>query len=527
MDFHLTFIADDWEFLVRRQGFGPDVYLEPFKEHLIAGPALIFKGLLAVFGLSSAAPFYVASIALFLSSVVLLFVYLRRRVGDWLALLGAVSILFLGAAFEDFLWISPMNYYGTMVAGLAMLLALDRRDKVGDRIACAALVVSIAFSSLGLAFAAGALFDLAFGRRPRLTRSYIAIVPLVLYGLWWLGWGHNSEGSIDFGSIWHLPSYIFRAAGAGVTSLLGLASNDGSEPSQPHLIWGELVLIVAVVAAGARVALERRPSRDLLVVLAIALAFWVLTGIKPNLPNLAHTAEHSATSSRYQYISAVFLLLVAAEILRGMRIPAWVTAGGAVVVGLTIWGGVSLMYREYSERWRPASDSLRSSLAAVEIAGSSARPDFRVVFPPAITVSDATYLDAVTKHGTPAFSEKELEGRPEAERAGADLTIAQALGLALHRPSAATQSLQCQGVDASAQGATGITLLHGGFTLENRAAAPLEVELSRFAEEFSVNFGPVQPGVKTALTIPPDSSVKPWTVGLLGDGPARLCTTSE
>jgi hypothetical protein len=443
MDFRLTFIADDWEWVVKRQGFGPDVYLEPFKEHLTAGPALIFKALLAVFGLQSASPYYVVSTALFLASAVLLFAYLRRRVGDWLALLGAISVLFLGAAFEDFLWLSPMNYYGSMVGGLAMLLALDRGDKAGDRIACGALVVSIAFSSLGLAFAAGAIVDLAFGRRPRRSRAYVSALPLVLYGLWWLGWGHNSESSIDLASIWHLPSYVFRAAAAGVTSMLGLASNDGSEPSQPHLIWGELVLVAAIVAAGFRLALSRKVSRGLLVALAVALAFWILTGIKPNLPNLAHSPEHTATSSRYQYISAVFLLLIAAEVLRGLRIPRWVTIAGAVVVSFAVWGGITLMHREWKERWLPASNLTRSSLAAVEIAGHAGQPSFRVIFPPAITVTDATYLDAVAEHGSPAYSEEELEARPGPERLSADLTIAQALGLALQEPEPGIKAARC------------------------------------------------------------------------------------
>ena len=75
--------------------------------------------------MDSALPFRVVSIAIFLASVAVLFVYLRRRVGEWLALAGAVLILFLGAAWEDLLWPFQIGYFGSMASGLGMLLALD------------------------------------------------------------------------------------------------------------------------------------------------------------------------------------------------------------------------------------------------------------------------------------------------------------------------------------------------------------------------------------------------------------------
>jgi hypothetical protein len=94
----------------------------------VVGPALVYKLLQTFFGMSSAMPYYAVSISLFLTSAVLLFAYLRSRVGDWLALLAAVLILFLGAAFEDLLWAFQLGYFASAAAGLGMLLALDRED---------------------------------------------------------------------------------------------------------------------------------------------------------------------------------------------------------------------------------------------------------------------------------------------------------------------------------------------------------------------------------------------------------------
>ena len=90
LDSQLTFIADDWELLVARDGLSVATVFEPFHESIVVGPALVYKLLQSVFGMSSATPFYVVSISLFLTSAVLLFALLRVRVGDWLGLPGGV-----------------------------------------------------------------------------------------------------------------------------------------------------------------------------------------------------------------------------------------------------------------------------------------------------------------------------------------------------------------------------------------------------------------------------------------------------
>jgi hypothetical protein len=519
-DSQLTFIADDWMLLVKRHGWSADYFLHPFHGNVVVGPAFTYRFLQEIFGMGSATPYYCFAIAAFLASATVLFVYLRRRTGDWLALLGAVLILFLGAAFEDLLFAFQVGYFIAIAAGLGMLIALDREDDRGDVVACGLLVVSLAFSSVGLAFAAGALLDLALGRRPWTKRIHVAFLPIGLYALWWVGWGHLAGNHVSVHNVLTTPEFVFKAASAGIASLLGLATGDGSEPSQPHLIWGKLLLLGGLAFLAFRIVKERTVPRGLAVALAIGLTFWALAGINRDVSRLP-------TSSRFQYPSAVFLLLIAAELLRGLRVPRLAVIAAAVVTGAAIVGGVSLLDREHSERWVPYANSLRSSLAAVEIAGDSADPRFPVFFPPDIEAPTRWYLSAVREHGSPAFSEAELEARPSTERVSADLTIAQALGLALASPKSTERTLRCQALEASAAGYTGVTLLRGGFTLTNASGAPIEVLLSRFAEELSVALGSVDPGISTSLEVPVDGSSRAWNLGLRGRGPVRLCTTEQ
>src|SRR5260221_1539168 len=161
-----------------------------------------------------------------------------------------------------------------MAAGLGMLLALEREDEKGDRIACAVLAASLAFSSIGLTFIVGAAVEIALGRRPRGRRLYVALLPFALYAFWWVGWGHTAKSNLSLHNVEHLPRFVFNAASAGITSLLGLATGDGGEPSQPHLIWGKVLLVPLIAGVGWRIYRDRALPPGLPLALALGPLFW-------------------------------------------------------------------------------------------------------------------------------------------------------------------------------------------------------------------------------------------------------------
>ena len=78
--------------------------------------------------MESLLPYAIVSTASFLASVMLLFLYLRRRVGDWLALAGVLPLLFMGTASEVLLWPFEMSFTASMATGIGALLALERGD---------------------------------------------------------------------------------------------------------------------------------------------------------------------------------------------------------------------------------------------------------------------------------------------------------------------------------------------------------------------------------------------------------------
>src|SRR5207344_711862 len=90
---HLTFLVDDWDLLLSRRGFNAHALFDPHANHLIVGPTLIYKAIQATFGMDSIVPYAAVAIVCFLASVLLLFIYLSRRVGDWIAIAAVLPIL--------------------------------------------------------------------------------------------------------------------------------------------------------------------------------------------------------------------------------------------------------------------------------------------------------------------------------------------------------------------------------------------------------------------------------------------------
>ena len=227
----ITFFLDDWAVLLHRRGLSADVILDPNNQHPAMVPVLIYKALLATVGMDSARPFQVVEVVSFLVADALLFVWIRRRVGAWLALAAVVPILFLGSAYEDLLWQFQVGYFGSMACGLGMLLALDRDDRIGDRWACALLAASMTFSSVGLAFLAPAGIHVAWDERRR-RRAYVVLVPAALYALWWLGWGHTAQSTVGIKNIATSASYVIDGLSSSISSLLGLATSRAAAPSR-------------------------------------------------------------------------------------------------------------------------------------------------------------------------------------------------------------------------------------------------------------------------------------------------------
>lgn len=522
---HLTFYGDDWEFLLTRRGMSLGVFLNPHNDHITIIPVAIYKALLAIFGMTSAVPFQIVSTLVFLLSVVLLFVYLRRRCGNWPGLLAAVLILFMGAAWSDLLWSFQIGFSGSVAAGIGALLALDRDDRRGDLAACTLLVVAIAFSELGVPFAVATFVSVVLGPPPRRRRLYISLAPVALYGLWYLGWGHRAHQWASFHNLVNSPKFVFDSASQNLASLLGLATplSGHANVNLVGLNWGRILLIITIGLAIWRVRRLGGPSRWLWAVLAAGGAFWFLTAVNA-IPGLRTPA-----SSRYQYPGAIFVLLIAAELLHGVRIERrGLTVAAAVTVAAVI-SGLILLQDGYNLRREP-NDLLRARLAAVEIGRGGERDNLRVGFPPLQAFDARLYFSAVDAFGSPAFTEAQLVASQY--RARADQLLARAEGIQLWRAPAGSgrgpgAGHGCLTLPGDPSGLTSLALPPGGYTLRARGTQGALLGAARFAHLPRIMLGSLRPGTRASISMPSDRSTHPWRLSSLGPGAAVVCPSAR
>lgn len=524
----LTFFQDSWEFLMNRRALSADALLQPHNEHIVVFPVAIAQLLLRFFGMSSARPEFVVLIATLLVSAALVFVYVRRRLGPWPALMAAVLLLFLGPAWQDLLWPFEIGFVGSVLFGVAMLLALEREDSRGDAAACAFLALSIGFSSLGVAFAVGALVDLVVARRRRgWRRAYVAVVPMLLYAAWFAGWGHDAEGHLSLHNVLVSPRFVVEAMSAAAESLVGMSGITDEPVGQAA--WGPALLIVVVaLLAWARLRRPAAVSPRLWPVVAAAATFWFLAAFN-------FIPGREAWSSRYLYAGAAFVLLIAADLLAGARIGrrGLLVAGAVTVLAA---GSNIVPLRDGRDFLESQTVLTRSDLAAIEIARPTVDPSFGLSpevagTPFLIDVNAGEYLAAVEDHGSPAYTARELLGAPEYGRAQADVVLANALPVSTEIEEGAggvdgrgAAEGRCIDVPAGADPARPLALRPGLTRVVVAAGAPATIRLRRFAAaEYPLVTEGIPGASTTLLRIPADGSSRPWRLQVEATQGASVC----
>ncbi len=503
----------------------PDLDLEaalrPHGGHLTFTSRVLYSLIFEAFG-PGYLPFRLLAATTVALTVSLFFVYAAKRVGKLPALAPAVVLLVFGS---DSLHVLQGNGFTVLLAlacGLGALLALERDDRTGDVLACALLCLGVATYTVALAFVAGvALLVLADGRR--WSRVWIPLVPLALYAAWWvwsLGLSGSAESALVLSNALLIPATIFESLGTALSALTGLNYPFVTTSAGPALA------LLYVLALGLLVT-KRPVPRTFWILLAIPFVLWSMVALakfrKPSDP-------------RYLFPSSIAILVVSVEALRGMR---WnrtglIALGAAAVFGVCT--NVALL-RDSGRQLRDVyTPTMRAELAALELAGDQADPDFEPrdvvgaqspTFLPFAEIGargeppTGAYLDAAAELGSPAFTAEELAGQSDVFRARADAVLIGALELGLEPARADLPRRSCRTISAPPGGEIAFPLPPGGATLSPTAASQT-VTVRRFADSAAVTLGVVHRGRAAALTPPADDAGLPWRVGVTG-GAVGVC----
>ena len=521
----LTYFQDTWAFLLDRQSFSADSFLKPHNEHVVVVPVAITKLLLEVFGMTSNTPEQVVMGISLLAAAALLYVYAARRVNPWLAALAATLLLFLGSAWPTILWPFQNEFTIPVAAGLAMLVLLDREDARGDAWACAALVVAVLSGSLGVCFGVAAAVDVLLKRRERgWARAYVFVVPALVYLGWYAGWGHEAEDHLTLRNVLDTPHYVMDGFASVLAALAGLSTIPVNSPGQPD--WGRPLLIGAIglVAFGQ----WRRPgfSRGFWVVTAAGVTYWVLAAFN-------YIPGREASASRYIYAGAVFVLLMAAELLRGVRFSRRGLIVAAILTACAI--GPNLAQMKDGRDWsKEQSIFTQADLAAVEIARDQVDPNFRLA--PVELVGTASlmvveagkYLEAVDRWGSPAYTPEELLTAPAPGPHFADMVLSSALRLSTETDLGAYSAEGGEGCTELPAGSIGptteVALAPGLTRIEVAPGPPADFALRRFSSgEYPVNTEGAPGDSTTLLRIPRDRASQPWYLHVEASQTVRVC----
>jgi hypothetical protein len=524
-----TFYVDQWDFMVQRRGHDLDVFLDEQNGHLMAVPILVHKALFEVFGVDSYVPYRLVAIAVLLTGAGLFFALVRRRAGDAIAVAFTAAVLFFGPGWEPVLSAVGMLNTISLAAGLGMLLALDAGTRRGDITAAVLLTTSLASFSYGPIFAAAAAVDVLL-RPGGARRLWVAAAPLALYGLWLLGWGGESD--IRLANLPGLARSVADSASAVAASLTGLY-RPGGEGREHVSVDPTLGAPLAFVLAAVVVYRLRGPARQsprLWALVVLTSLFWVSIG-------LVQDEGRTTTSSRYLLPGGVFVLLIVAELLRGVRLG---TRGRAA---LAVWLAIVLVAGVANLRWaRDSFESLaqfdRAELAALELARDTVAPDFTpegsryelVRGHYLYTVVAQGYFSAIDDYGSPAYSVSELQHASPEPRQAADLLLAEATGVAAAPTSkraagGSPPTLEPGGSVASRvergcarltprgelPARAVLTLPPGGLLVRGGQDKPLDLRLRRFADGFGVELGAVSGRSGVAVRPPADAATDvPW-----------------
>jgi hypothetical protein len=528
---------DDLGYAVRLAAdpLGHAILHPPPDKYLIAFPLLLYKALFETVGLDSYRPYRVIGILLVLLCAGLLFVLLRRWLPERFAVPPTFLMLFFGAGSE--VVVTPVRIPSqiALAAGLGMMLALERRDRRGDLTALILLVISLGSHPVGISFAAIGAVMIVLSSRDGWRRLWVIVIPGALFAVWWL-----FLRPPEYASFPNTPDAVFVfvrqswvALTAAVSGLFGVLTQPAFHQTPAKVAAIALLLLIALGIGFGR----RRLPPIFWAALVGLVVLMATTRLAPS--GFLRVPDEP----RYLYPEAFLLLIALGVLAASLKLPDWSMWAASAVLLVSLWPNIDRLH-DAGQEFSQESEQYRVQYSAVEIAGPSAQPGFRVrpFFPTA-----AEYLAAVRAFGRGGYTPAEIAGKPEELRSAADVTEAGALGLRLQpvpRPPrggaaprvadpriAAQNKAGCTTVRAGAgagEGASGsggveFILPRGGAWLGLSRPADADIHLARFADGAAVPLGQPAGAEGLELRIPPDQASVPWRLLIRSGGRITAC----
>jgi hypothetical protein len=485
----------------------------PYNGHLQVGGKLVYEALFALFG-ADYVPFRVAGLVGALACVALFYALARRRVGVPTALLLALLLSLLGAAWEVLLWPFDLHTTFAVAAGLGALLALERREPRFDALACGLLLFAIGFIEISLAFVAAAAVAILLDR-DRWRRIWVVVVPAALFAIWY-AWAQSYAFPPLEVNLGDLPGSLFDSLRATTSALTGtIDTGTGVDVTViGQDTFGTILAIGVIVLFAWRLGRGGLP-RELWPALTALLGYWVMIAF----------AARAEDSSRYLFAGSLLLLLAGASCVRSRRPAAWQLAGIALLVALALPANLAKL-QDGQDYLQKNAALTRGEFAMLELAGDRGDPSYLPVEDPQalsvgaspyLVMPTGVYLDEKDRIGSLADSLDKVRGESVELRRVDDWTLVGALGIAA-TPASPGDPSRCETLERPT-----LELPPAGVVVRNQGTEPVQLSLGRFASEDPGRpIGSVDPGDEVRVVLPrADDAPEPWQLVTSANG--RVC----
>ncbi len=406
---HLDFYYDEWSFVEAAPHWHLHDYFVPHNEHWSTGPMIVYKVMLATVGMHSYVPYMAALLLIHVSAAFLLFLIIRRRCGDLLALCAGGILLFLGRAYENLVWAFQVSFDGSVVFGLLALYLLTGRPSIDRRRAVAgslALLIALMCSGMGLFFLVAVAVDFAIRRerRQQVWLLWVVAVPAAAYMAWYIAFGRQGTASdpsiFQLKTLLGLATFVPVGIGAAAAGVFGLFA------------WWAPLGFTLLLAAGVLLWFRTRKDTGLAVAAAVAiLAQYTLIGLVRERYGLVE-----ATSPRYIYIGGVFVLLIFTEAVRNVRWRGfWRTVAPITAVGLIAGSAYVLVHEAHLRTKMLSIQRYDLEITWLFRSAPGLQHDVAIDHDLLPNVTPSLYFDTRDRYGTPLHSltVQELSKLPE------------------------------------------------------------------------------------------------------------------
>ena len=263
------------------------------------------------------------------------------------------------------------------------------------------LAISLGSHPLGISFAAAGAVMIILSSRNGWRRLWVIVIPGALFAAWWL-----FLRPPEYASFPNTPDAVFVfvrqswvALTAAVSGLFGVLTQPAFHQTPAKVAALALLLLIALGIGFGR----RRLPPIFWAALVGLVVLMATTRLAPS--GFLRVPDEP----RYLYPEA-FLLLIALGVLAGsLKLPDWSMWAASAVLLVSLWPNIDRLH-DAGQEFSQESQQYRVQYSAVEIAGPSARPGFRVrpFFPTA-----AEYLAAVHAFGPGGYTAAEIAGKPE------------------------------------------------------------------------------------------------------------------